>query len=90
MALGAAALMATFLVRLNLVDRPMVRQTYVMPVKDFFQRYSMRTAVLLLMLVGFYRISDIVLGVVSNVFYVDLGFTNNEIATITKTRNNFV
>jgi len=84
-ALGAAALVAIVLVRLNLVDRPMVHQTYVMPVKDFFQRYHLRSAVLLLVLVGFYRVSDIVLGVVSNVFYVDLGFTNNEIATVTKT-----
>ena len=85
LAICAGALTAVILVQLNIVDRSMVRQTYIMPVLDFFERYSMRTAVLLLGLVGFYRVSDIVLGVVSNVFYVDLGFTNNEIATVTKT-----
>jgi len=63
----------------------MAYEAYIMPVKDFFSRYPLKSALLLLALVGFYRVSDIVLGVVSNVFYVDLGFSNNEIATITKT-----
>jgi len=40
---------------------------------------------MLLLLVGLYRISDIVLGVISNVFYQDLGFTKPEIASIVKT-----
>lgn len=84
-ALATAAMAAFLLVRADLVDRPMVHAAYIMPVQEFFQRYSLRNAVLLLALVGFYRVSDIVLGVVSNVFYVDLGFTNNEIATVTKT-----
>jgi PAT family beta-lactamase induction signal transducer AmpG len=55
------------------------------PIKDFFQRYGASTAVLLLALVGLYRISDIVLGVISNVFYQDLGFTKEQIAGIVKT-----
>lgn len=85
LALLAAGLTAVIGVKLQMVDRPMVIQAYVQPVQDFFQRYSMKSAILLLLLVGFYRVSDIVLGVVSNVFYVDIGFSNNEIATITKT-----
>ena len=40
---------------------------------------------LLLALVGLYRISDIVLGVIDNVFYQDMGFTKPEIATVVKT-----
>ncbi len=40
---------------------------------------------LLLVLIGFYRLSDIVLGVVSNVFYLDMGFSKNVIAGVTKT-----
>ncbi|MBA1333608.1 hypothetical protein QQ73_22100, partial [Candidatus Endoriftia persephone str. Guaymas] len=31
-----------------------------------------------------YRISDVVLGVISNVFYVDMGYSKAEVATITK------
>ncbi|MEN8176273.1 MAG: MFS transporter, partial [Pseudomonadota bacterium] len=32
----------------------------------------------------FYRVSDIVLGVISNVFYQDMGFSKEAIATVTK------
>jgi PAT family beta-lactamase induction signal transducer AmpG len=71
------------LVILNLVNRKMVYNTYVEPVSDFFKRYG-KVAILLLLLVGLYRISDIVLGVIANVFYYDLGFSKNEIATTTK------
>jgi PAT family beta-lactamase induction signal transducer AmpG len=51
---------------------------------DFFRRYG-KLALLILTLVGFYRVSDIVLGVISNVFYQDMGFTKHQIADITKT-----
>ncbi|MEE4165426.1 MAG: MFS transporter, partial [Desulfocapsaceae bacterium] len=84
-ALLSALLAARGLVLLKLVDRRMVDDTYVDPVKDFFRRYGLKTAILLLLLVGFYRVSDIVLGVISTVFYLDLGFTKMEIATIVKT-----
>jgi PAT family beta-lactamase induction signal transducer AmpG len=79
-AVGVAC--ATFL--LGFVNKEMVRQTYLDPVGDFFVRYGGKTAILLLVLIGFYRLSDIVLGVVSNVFYLDMGFSKNIIAGITK------
>jgi len=59
-------------------------QTWVSPVTDFFRRYG-RSALLLLALIGLYRISDIVAGVISNVFYQDLGFSKEEIAWAVKT-----
>ena len=71
------------LIILNVVNRKMVYTTYIDPVVDFFQRYG-KAAILLLLLVALYRISDIVLGVIANVFYHDLGFSKNEIATTTK------
>jgi PAT family beta-lactamase induction signal transducer AmpG len=71
------------LVILNIVNRKMVYSTYIEPVADFFKRYG-KVAFLLLLLVGLYRISDIVLGVIANVFYHDMGFSKNEIATTTK------
>lgn len=85
LAVGGSALVALVLVNVDFADRDMVKQSYLMPIVDFFTRYKGRGAVLLLLLIGFYRISDIVLGVVANVFYVDLGFTNAEIASISKT-----
>jgi MFS transporter, PAT family, beta-lactamase induction signal transducer AmpG len=68
----------------GMVDRKMVFDTYVDPIRDFFSRYGVRTAMLLLALIGFYKLSDIVLGVVANIFYLDMGFSKNVIAGVTK------
>ncbi|TVO77055.1 AmpG family muropeptide MFS transporter [Sedimenticola selenatireducens] len=77
-------LVARFLVSLGLVQGAVLRETYLDPVADFFRRYG-RIALLILLLVGLYRVSDIVLGVISNVFYQDVGFSKDQIADITKT-----
>ncbi len=53
------------------------------PFVDFFRRYG-GVAVLVLALIATYRISDIVLGVIANVFYVDMGFSKTEVASVTK------
>ena len=53
------------------------------PLADFFRRYG-REAALILMLAAAYRIPDVVLGVMSNTFYVDMGFTKTEVAMVSK------
>jgi PAT family beta-lactamase induction signal transducer AmpG len=53
----------------------------VSPFLDFVLRYRWHAA-LLLGLIGTYRISDIVLGVMSNPFYRDMGFTKDEVAAV--------
>ncbi len=87
--LGAAvsgALLSGYLaVSVGVTNREVLRETYVEPVAEFLRRYGLRIAAFLLLLIGFYRVSDIVLGVIANVFYQDLGFSNKEIAAITKT-----
>ena len=84
-ALGLAALVAYIITRLGFVNKNMVKSAYIAPVENFFSRYGVGLAILILSLVGLYRISDIVLGVISNVFYQDLGFTKNQIASVVKT-----
>ncbi len=73
------------LVRAGLARAADAERTWVTPVRDFFQRYGTHTALLVLALIGLYRISDIVLGVISNVFYQDMGFSKVEIANAVKT-----
>lgn len=53
------------------------------PFADFFKRYG-KHAILILLLIGTYRISDIVMGIMANPFYVDMGYTKGEIAAISK------
>jgi PAT family beta-lactamase induction signal transducer AmpG len=60
-----------------------LHHSFVDPFKDFFQRFG-RDAWIILCLVSCYRISDMVMGVMANVFYVDLGFLEQEIAAISK------
>jgi len=55
----------------------------VCPFLDFFRRHG-RMALLILAFVAVYRISDITMGVMANPFYIDLGFTKAEIASVTK------
>ena len=55
--------------------------TVASPLIDFVGRYRWH-AVLLLALIGTYRISDIVLGVMANPFYRDMGFTKDEVAAV--------
>ena len=52
------------------------------PLKDFFQRFG-RAAILMLVLICFYRISQFLLNIM-NPFYLDLGFTLSEIASVRK------
>ena len=82
---ATAWLIATLMIRAGAVNRDMMQDTYIAPLKDFFGRYGLKSAILLLLLVGVYRISDIVLGVIANVFYQDVGFTKPEIAGVVKT-----
>ena len=55
----------------------------VAPFRDFIVRHGQR-ALLILALIAIYRISDVVMGVMSNPFYVDMGYTKNEVATVSK------
>lgn len=85
LAVGAGFLVGYLLVRSGLVDRAIAIETWIAPITEFFNRYGVKTAAFLLILIGFYRISDIVLGAASNVFYQDQNFTKEEIATAVKT-----
>lgn len=60
-----------------------LKHAVVSPFVDFFQRYKWQ-ALLILALIACYRIADIVMGVMANAFYVDMGFTKEEVASITK------
>ena len=79
-----ALLVALMMVRSRLVPSGMLKETYVSPFRDFFDRYG-RTALLILLLIATYRISDIVMGTVANVFYDDRGYSKEQIAAVSKT-----
>ncbi len=53
------------------------------PFADFFIRYG-RQSCYILLLISVYKIADIVMGVMANPFYYDMGFTKMQIATVSK------
>ena len=65
----------------NAVD--WLRSALVEPFADFLRRYG-KQALLILSLIAVYRISDVVMGIMANPFYVDMGYTKDEVAAITK------
>ena len=60
-----------------------LRDALVAPFADFITRYRWQAA-LLLGLIAVYRISDVVMGIMANPFYVDMGYTKDEVAAVTK------
>ena len=60
-----------------------LREAMVEPFAEFLRRYGAR-ALLLLALIGVYRISDVVMGIMANPFYVDMGYSKDEVAAVTK------
>ena len=55
----------------------------VCPILEFLQRHR-RFALLLLLFIAVFRLSDIAMGVMANPFYLDLGYTKSEIASVAK------
>ena len=53
------------------------------PFADFLSRYGWHAA-LILALIATYRISDVVMGIMANPFYVDMGYSKDEVAAVTK------
>jgi len=56
----------------------------VCPFTEFVARNGWRVALLILAFIGVFRLSDITMGVMANPFYIDMGYSKEEIASVTK------
>jgi PAT family beta-lactamase induction signal transducer AmpG len=54
------------------------------PLTDFFSRYGGGLAIVTLLLIGTYRLTEFTMGSMANPFYIDHGYTLGQIATIVK------
>ena len=61
-----------------------LKQAVADPLSDFFRRNGLATATLILLFIMLYKLGDALLGTMTNPFYVELGFTKPEVATIVK------
>jgi len=70
----------------SIADRqllPWLKNHVIAPFSEFFQRFG-GLALMILALIACYRIADVVMGIMATPFYVDMGFTKAQVATISK------
>jgi len=56
----------------------------VCPFTDYFARYGLHTAIVVLLLISTYRLTEFTMGSMINPFYIDHGYSLGEIATVVK------
>ncbi len=62
-----------------------MRRAVVEPFYDFFARHGVAIAVLVLALISVFKASDVLLTLMANPFYIEMGFTKAQIAWTSKT-----
>ena len=70
-------------VKINFMKNYILTSTFLDPLNNFIKKYG-SMAIIILVIIGFYRVADIVMGVVANLFYSDRGYTLSQIATFSK------
>ena len=60
------------------------RNSLIEPLKDFFNRFGVKMASILLLIISTYRLTDIVMGPMANPFYIDMGYSLSEIGYVVK------
>ena len=65
------------------LDSALMEFAYLRPFYDFIHRHG-RSALLILSLVALYRVSDVFIGVIANLFYLDMGYSKSAIASVSK------
>lgn len=54
------------------------------PIVDFFGRYGMGLGLLIFAFIATYRLTDYVMGTMTNTFYIDMGFSLKEVGVVAK------
>ena len=60
------------------------KQSIIEPINDFFSRFGIKMASILLLIIATYRLTDIVMGPMANPFYIDMGYSLSEIGYVVK------
>ena len=60
------------------------QKSLIEPIIDFFNRFGLKIASMLLLIIATYRLTDIVMGPMANPFYIDMGYSLSEIGYVVK------
>jgi MFS transporter, PAT family, beta-lactamase induction signal transducer AmpG len=78
-----SSLIIYLFIKIKFVSKQQTKKIYLDPINNFTNRYG-KFAFYILLLISLYRIADVVMGVVANIFYLEKGFDIKEIATYSK------
>ena len=78
-----SGLFLLFLVKLKFQSKSIIKESYFSPIKNFVVKYG-KVAVIILLLISLYRMADVVMGVMANIFYLEKGYSIKQIATYSK------
>ncbi len=70
-------------IKLKFQDRSIIEESYFSPIKNFIKKYG-KFALFILLLISLYRMADVVMGVMANIFYLEKGYSISQIATYSK------
>tara|TARA_B100000242_G_scaffold260056_1_gene205194 strand:- start:37 stop:1449 length:1413 start_codon:yes stop_codon:yes gene_type:complete len=70
-------------IKLKFQDKSIIKESYFNPIKNFIKKYG-KFALIILLLISFYRMADVVMGVMANIFYLEKGYSISQIATYSK------
>ena len=73
----------SLLILIQFAPKNKISKSYMGPILNFIKRYG-KFAFLILILISLYRIADIVMGVMANIFYLEKGYKISDIATYSK------
>ena len=69
--------------KINFISEKNFKNTYLSPIINFLSKYG-TFAFFILLLISLYRIADVVMGVMANIFYLEKGYDLKDIATYSK------
>tara|TARA_Y100000992_G_scaffold302595_1_gene277584 strand:+ start:1421 stop:2887 length:1467 start_codon:yes stop_codon:yes gene_type:complete len=69
--------------KIQFVSKNKFKNSYLNPILSFLKKYG-KFAFFILLLISLYRIADIVMGVMANIFYLEKGYNIKDIATYSK------
>merc|ERR1711991_1167010 len=78
-----ANLKIALLILIKFAPKNKISKSYMGPIFNFIKRYG-KFAFLILFFIALYRIADVVMGVMANIFYLEKGYKISEIATFSK------
>ena len=76
-------LIINLLILTKFTSKNKISESYLSPILNFLTRYG-KFAFLILFLISLYRIADVVMGVMANIFYLEKGYKISDIATYSK------